>query len=175
MFRLVAHFTPDLPFSKLGDLIRQSVTTILSFFFIVFSGFMVVKGAIAPVADGVTLRAAKYFTRTFIPIVGGVFADTVEVVVGGSLLIKNGIGVFGLVMLILILLTPVLKMLASIFIYKIVGVLLEPICDFRMVEALSIMESSLSLVLISLCAVTLMFLLCISILVGLGNLAVFLR
>ncbi len=175
VFRLVAHFTPDLPFSKLGDLIRQSVTTILSFFFIVFSGFMVVKGAIAPVADGVTLRAAKYFTRTFIPIVGGVFADTVEVVVGGSLLIKNGIGVFGLVMLILILLTPVLKMLASIFIYKIVGVLLEPICDFRMVEALSIMESSLSLVLISLCAVTLMFLLCISILVGLGNLAVFLR
>lgn len=175
VFRLVAHFTPDLPFSKLGDLIRQSVTTLLGFFFIIFSGFMVVRGAIAPVADGVTLRAAKYFTKTFIPIAGGMFADTVEVVVGGSLLIKNGVGVFGLVMLILILATPLLKVLASIFIYKLVGALLEPICDSRMVEALGIMESSLTLVFICLSTVALMFLLCISILVGLGNLAVFMR
>lgn len=175
VFRLVAHFTPDLPFSKLGDLIRQSVTTFLGFFFIVFSGFMVVRGAIAPVADGMTLRAAKYFTKTFIPIAGGMFADTLEVVVGGSLLIKNGVGVFGLVLLLLILATPLLKVLAAIFIYKIVGALLEPICDSRMIEALGIMESSLTLVFICLSTVALMFLICISILVGLGNLAVFMR
>lgn len=174
-FSLVAHFSTELPLSRLGGLLRQGAITLLGTFFMVFSGFMVVRGAIAPIADGISLRAAKYFTKTLIPIAGGMFADTLEVVVGGSLLIKNGVGVFGLVMVVFLVATPLLKVWAMILIYKLVGALLEPICDPRLVQALATMESSLTLVLISLGTVTVMFLLSISILVGVGNLTVFMR
>lgn len=174
-FSLVAHFSTDLAFPKLGSLLRQGVITLLGIFFIVFSGFMVVRGAIAPVADGISLRTAKYLTRTFIPIAGGMFADTLEVVVGGSLLIKNAIGVFGLVMIMFMVATPLLKVWAMIAVYKIVGALLEPICDKRIVQVIGTMESSLILVLIALATVALMLFLAITILVGIGNLAVFMR
>ena len=174
-FSLVAHFSRDLAFPKLGNLLRQGVITLLGIFFIVFSGFMVVRGAIAPVADGISLRTAKYLTKTFIPIAGGMFADTLEVVVGGSLLIKNAVGVFGLVMIMFMVATPLLKVWAMIIVYKIVGALLEPICDKRIVQVLGTMESSLILVLIALATVALMLFLAITILVGIGNLAVFMR
>lgn len=174
-FGLVSHFAQELPFSRFGILLRQAVITLLGAFFIVFSGFMVVKGAIAPIADGVSLRAAKYMTKTFIPVAGGMFADAMEVVVGGSLLIKNGVGVFGLAIIMFMVATPLLKIWAMILIYKMVGVLLEPICDTRVVQTLGTIESSLTLVFASLGTVALMFLICISILVGIGNLAVFMR
>ncbi len=174
-FGLVSHFAEDLPFSRFSGLLKQAVVTLLGALFIVFSGFMVVKGAIAPVADGVSLRAAKYMTKTFIPVAGGMFADAMEVVVGGSLLIKNGVGVFGLAVVAFLVATPLLKIWAMLLIYKLVGVLLEPICDQRVVQTLSTVESSLSLVFACLGTVALMFLLCISILVGIGNLAVVMR
>ena len=174
-FSLVAHFSAELSLSKLGGLLRQGVITLLGTFFIVFSGFMVVKGAIAPVADGISLRAAKFFTKTLIPIAGGMFADSLEVVVGGSVLIKNGVGVFGLAMVVFLVATPLLKVWAMVLVYKLVGALLEPICDPRLVQALGTMESALILVLISLGTVALMFLVAISILVGVGNLTVFMR
>jgi stage III sporulation protein AE len=174
-FGLVAHFSNELPLSRLGGLLRQGAITLLGTFFMVFSGFVVVKGAIAPIADGLSLRAAKYFTKTLIPIAGGMFADTLEVVVGGSLLIKNGVGVFGLVMIIFLVVTPLLKVWAMVLVYKLVGALLEPICDPRLVRALTTMESSLTLIFVSLGTVAVMFLLAISILVGVGNLTVFMR
>ena len=149
--------------------------TLLGIAFIIFSGFMVVRGAIAPITDGISLRAAKYLTKTFIPIAGSMFADTLEVVVGGSLLIKNAIGIFGLLMILFLVITPLLKVWAMILVYKLIGTLLEPICDKRIVNALGTMESSLTLVAIALGTVAVMFFLAITIVVGIGNFAVFLR
>ena len=174
-FSLVSQFSSELAFPKLGGLLRQVVITILGVTFIVFSGFMVVRGAIAPIADGISLRTAKYLTRTIIPIAGGMFADTLEVVVGGSLLIKNAVGIFGLVMILCLVAAPLIKVVAMVFIYKLVGAVLEPLCDKRMVQSLEIMESSLILVIIALATVALMFFLAITILVGIGNLAVYMR
>lgn len=174
-FGLVSHFSTELSFSRFSGLLRQAVVTLLGAFFIVFSGFMVVKGAIVPVADGISLRAAKYMTKTLIPVAGGMFADAMEVVVGGSLLIKNGVGVFGLAIIMFMVATPLMKIWAMILVYKLVGVLLEPICDARVVQILATIESSLTLVFVSLGTVALMFLLSVSILVGIGNLAVFVR
>lgn len=174
-FSLISQFSSGLAFPKLGGLFRQAVITILGIMFIVFSGFMVVRGAIAPIADGISLRTAKYLTKTLIPIAGGMFADAVEVVVGGSLLIKNAVGVFGLAMILLLVAAPLLKLVAMVFVYKLVGALLEPLCDKRLVQTLAALESSLVLVIFALGTAALMFFLAITILVGLGNLAVFVR
>ena len=174
-FSLVSSFSSEFAFPKLGGLLRQAVITILGVMFIVFSGFMVVRGAIAPITDGISLRTAKYLTKAFIPIAGGMFADSLEVVVGGSLLIKNAVGIFGLVMILCLTAAPLLKVLAMVFIYKLVGALLEPISDRRLLQALAVLQSSLVLVMIALGTAALMFFLAITILVGIGNLAVFMR
>lgn len=172
---LLAHFSDDFPISRLASLARQASIFVLSSFFVIFSGVMVVRGAIAPVADGLTLRTAKFLTKTFVPVIGGMFADAAEVVIGGSLLIKNGVGIFGLVLIFFLAALPVIKLWAIIFIYKLVGALIQPICDSRIVNALSSLESSLTLIMVALATVALMFFLCITILIGFGNLAVVMR
>lgn len=174
-FSVVAQFAVDFPLSRLGGLFRQGVITLLGAFFIIFSGFMAVRGTIAPVADGISLRTAKYLTRTLVPVAGGMFADALEIVVGGSLLIKNGVGAFGLVMIMFLVVTPLLKVWAMVLVYKLVAALLEPISDFRLVQTLNNLATSLTLVFASLGTVAFMFVLTISIVVGIGNLTVFVR
>lgn len=172
---LLANFSHDFPLSGLASLVRQAAIFFLSFCFVLFSGVMVVRGAIAPVMDGVALRTAKFLTKTFIPVLGGMFADATEAVIGGSLLLKNGIGVFGLGLIFFMAALPIVKLAAIIFIYKLVGALLQPLCDPRIVKALQSLENALVLVTLALLTVALMFFLSLTILIGFGNLTVFLR
>lgn len=172
---IISNFSTEFPMSRLAGLFRQITVTSLGVLFIVFLGVMVVRGAIAPIADGITLRAAKFFAKTFVPVVGSMFADAAEVVIGGSLLIKNSVGVFGLVMIFFFVAMPIVKVWAIVLVYKLVGALIEPICDKRLVNALTGLEGSLTLVLVALATVALMFFMAITILVSMGNLAVVMR
>lgn len=174
-FSLVSHFSTELSLPKIGGLLRQAVTTILGVMFVVFSGLLVVRGAMAPITDGISLRTAKYLTKTFIPIAGSMFADSLELVVGGSLLIKNAVGIFGLVVILCLAAAPLIKVVVMVFVYKLIGALLQPLCDQRVVKTLETMEGSLILVAIVLGTAALMFFLAVTILVGLGNLAVVMR
>lgn len=96
---VVAQIAPDYPLTRLSGLLRHLATMLLSLAFTVFLGVLAVRGAVAPVADGVALRTAKFITSNVVPVIGSMFANAVEVVVGGSLLIKNTIGAFGMVMI----------------------------------------------------------------------------
>lgn len=172
---LLANFVPDFSLTRLGSLVRSACTMLLSFAFTVFLGVIVVRGAIAPVADGVGLRAAKFLTSSIVPVIGTMFSNAVEVVVGGSLLIKNTVGVFGLVMIFFFTVMPIIKIWAIVFVYKVVGALVEPICDKRISDAVFSLASSLQLIMVSLATVALMFFISITAMVGFGNLAVVMR
>src|SRR5690606_31102933 len=106
---VVGRLAAEFPVSRLAGLLRQGAVVFLGLGFTLFLGVMVIRGAIAPVADGVGLRAAKFLAGTFIPVVGGMMADAVEVVVGGSLLVKNALGVLGMVTLLVLLAFPMMK------------------------------------------------------------------
>lgn len=172
---LAAHFSRGFPVSRLAGLARQAVTVGLGLTFTVFIGVMAVRGVVVPVADGVALRTAKFLTGNFIPVVGRMMSDAVEVVVGGSLLIKSGVGAFGLVALLLSVVVPVLKLVAILAVYKVVTALMQPVCDERLVGALEGIGASIALAMVSLATVGIMFFISITVLVSAGNAAVMLR
>ena len=172
---LVAQFSHGFPVSRLAGLARQVVTVGLGLTFTVFIGVVAVRGALGPAVDGVALRTAKFLTGNFVPVVGRMMADAVEVVVSGSLLIKSAVGALGLLALLLTVVVPVLKIVAILAIYKVVTALMQPLCDDRLVGALEGIEASVALAMVSLATVGIMFFLSITALVGAGNVAVMLR
>lgn len=172
---VVAQIAPDYPLTRLSGLLRHLATMLLSLAFTVFLGVLAVRGAVAPVADGVALRTAKFITSNVVPVIGSMFANAVEVVVGGSLLIKNTIGAFGMVMILFLVALPIVKIWAIVLIYKLAAALIEPIGDQRVCAAVSSMAGSLTLVMVSLATAALMFFLTVTILVGIGNLAAVMR
>jgi len=161
--------------SNLVSLFKQTGMVILGFTLVVFIGIITIQGVAGSVADGITLRTAKYATATFIPVVGKMFADTVEVVMGASLLLKNSIGIFGVLVIGMICTFPVIKLVSLIIIIKVAGALVQPLGDERMAKCLDDIGNNLFLVFTCLLTTALMCFLAITMIIGSGSVAMMFR
>ncbi|MDA8213450.1 MAG: stage III sporulation protein AE [Clostridia bacterium] len=161
--------------SRLAGLFRQVSITLVMLLMTIFIGVISVQGVAGSVADGVALRTAKFATDAFIPVVGGMFSDAVDAVIGGSLLLKNAVGLVGVIIIFALCALPSLKILALIFVYKLAGALMQPIGAGQVADCLEHLEKSLTVLFAAVSAVGLMFFFAVTIVVGAGNMATMLR
>lgn len=166
---LIGHISESFSLSRLASLFREGALALMGLFLSIFAGAVLVQGAIASIADGVSLQTAKFATSTFIPVVGGVFSDALELVLGCSLLIRNVLGGVGILVILIICLFPALKIISIILTYRLAAALIQPIGDGNLVDCLTGIGNSLILVFAVLAVVSLMFFIMITVLVGIGN------
>ncbi|MCR2042801.1 stage III sporulation protein AE [Anaerosalibacter massiliensis] len=171
---LMSRISEKVQFTKLSELLRQVVVTVIGISLTIFIGIMSMYG-IASKVDGVTVRTAKFAMDKFIPIVGKFLSDAMDTVVGCSAVLKNAVGVIGLFTLFLICIIPIIKIIALIFVYKVVIAVIEPVSTIEIGECLNEVSKSLLLVLASLLSVSIMFFITITIIVEAGNITVMLR
>src|SRR5690606_852902 len=146
VLNIVNNISDRFKVSRLAGLFKEGTMFLLGLIFTIFIGALSLQGVGGAVADGISLRTAKYLSDAFIPVVGGMFADVLEAVVGGSLLLKNAIGLVGLLAIGAIVLFPVLKILAIILIYKVCAALIQPIGESAIADTIQNMSNSLLLV-----------------------------
>lgn len=175
VLKIVNNISDRFKVSRLAGLIKEATMFLLGLSFTLFIGALSLQGVGGAVADGISLRTAKYMTDAFIPVVGGLFADVLEAVIGGSLLLKNAVGLVGLVAILFIILFPVLKILAVVIIFKLAAALIQPIGDSNLADTIQSMSNSLIMVFASVATVALMFFLAIIIIVTTANITVMLR
>lgn len=161
--------------SRLADLFRHLAIGLLGTFFTVFLGFMMIQGIAGSVADGVALRTAKFGIGVFVPVVGKLFSDALEAVIGTSLLLKNAVGLVGILGVFFICAFPILKIVSLMLIYKISAAIIQPIGDKMIADSLNLMSNSLTMVFAAVTAVCIMFFFVIAIVVGAGDFSLMLR
>lgn len=161
--------------TNLTSVFKQASLMILGFTLVLFIGFITIQGVAGSVADGLTLRTAKFATATFIPVVGKMFSDTVELVAGASLLMKNSIGIFGVLIIIMLCALPLIKLVSLILVIKVAGALIQPMGDEKMAKCLDSISNNLWVVLGALMTVVLMLFLAITMIVGAGSMVLMLR
>jgi stage III sporulation protein AE len=161
--------------TQLANLMRSIAVGLLGFFVTVFLGIMSIQGASGAVTDGVTIRTAKYVTGNFVPVVGRMFSDASETVVGASLLVKNTVGITGVVILVLLCAFPAVKILVLALIFKVSAAILQPMGDSPIIQCLQVIGKNMIYVFAALAAVGFMFFLAITIIITAGNLSVMMR
>ena len=171
----VNYMSANYRLTNLASVIKQTGMIVLGLTLVLFIGIISIQGAAGSVTDGLALRTAKYATATFVPVVGKMFSDTVELVMGASLMLKNSIGIFGVLTIGTICLFPAVKLLALVFIFKITGALIQPMGDERMAKCLDAIGNNLLLVFGGVLTAALMFFLIITIIIATGSAAMMLR
>lgn len=161
--------------SGLARLFRQVGMVALGLCFSLFLGVISVFGAAGGVGDGTGLRAARFLAKNLIPGVGGMFADAADLVAGSTLLLRNGLGLLGMLVVILIVAMPIIKLLSLFFVFRMASASIQPLGETRVVSCLEGLAGSVGLMAISVGAVGVMFFMAIGALVGAGNVAVMLR
>lgn len=171
---IISRISDRIQFSKLADLMRQVIVTLLGGFLTIFIGIMSIYGVVST-ADGITARTAKFAVDRFVPIVGKFLSDAMDTVVGCSLIIKNAIGSLSLLILIGICISPIFKVVTLIFMYKLIIAVTQPISSIGIGESLEEVNKSLILVLASLLSVSMLLFITITIMVKAGDVTMMLR
>ena len=148
--------------SKLADLLATAIGWILKSMLAAVIGFNAIQGLIVPVVDQVK-RSTLIKASEAIPGIGDALGGVTQTILGAGVLLKNAIGVAGLIVLISIVAVPFLKLLVVTAIYKIGSAVLQPISDKRFIECISASGKSAALLLQTIFVGTVLFLLSITI------------
>ncbi len=97
-------------FSAMAGLLKWMCVTGLTLLVVVFTAYLSISGVIASSGDMVTTRFAKAAISTALPVVGRLISDAASTVMAGMSLVKNAVGVFGVIVVICVTLTPFVSM-----------------------------------------------------------------
>ncbi|RNB75075.1 stage III sporulation protein AE [Brevibacillus panacihumi] len=175
MLSIVSMFSERYKVTQLATLLRNIAMGVLGSFLTIFLAVISIQGATSAVTDGVTLRTAKYLTGNFVPIVGRVFSDAADTVLNASLLVKNAIGLAGVIILVILCAFPAMKILVLALIYNLSSAVLQPLGNSPIISALGTIGKSLLFVFAALATVGLMFFLAITIIIAAGNISMMVR
>lgn len=169
------NLSDSINISRLASLLKQVAIGALGLVLTAFTGVITVQGIASVSIDGATIRTAKFAVDNFIPIVGSFLSDAFDAVVSCSMILKNGIGIAGFIILLLICSFPLIKMLSIVLIYKVTSALIQPILDNQIVQCLNDMSNAMMVLLTCVLSVAVMFFMALTIIMGIGNMTVMVR
>ncbi|EEM09562.1 MULTISPECIES: stage III sporulation protein AE [Bacillus] len=172
---IVSTMSDQYKVTKLSKLLQNVSVGIIGIFLTVFLGVLSVQGTATAVADGIAVKTAKFVTGNFIPVVGRMFTEAADTVISASGLLKNTVGIIGLVILCLIVAFPAIQIFCIAFIYKFAAAVLQPVGGGAIIKCLDIIGRSIIYVFACLAIVSFMFFLSITIIIAAGNITLMMR
>lgn len=148
--------------SKLAELLSMVIKWILKTVLGLVVGFNAIQGLILPVSDNIK-KSALIKLAGAIPGVGDVLGSVTEGVYGAGILLKNAIGVAGVIVIVVICALPVIKLAVTTLIYRISSAAVQPISDKRMINCVIASADAATLLLQTLLVGAVLFLLTITI------------
>ena len=172
---MVGGLSDGLRVTRLCRLFRQLAHWTLGLGFTVFIGVMTVQGVSVAAVDGVSIRTAKFAIDRFVPIVGGMFSDTVDTLVGCSLVVEHAAGLLGVVLLLAALLVPLVRTVLTLFLYRAAAALIEPLSDGPLCRTIGSYADVFSMLFVIQLSVGAMFLLLTAQMIAVADVTVMLR
>lgn len=136
VIRILSELSPQIHLTKFAELIETIVSWALKTLIAGVVGLNVIQGLLSPAIDSVK-RSLITKGSGAIPIVGDAIGGAVEVVLGTAVLIRNGIGVVGMIVCLVICLAPLIQMAVTVLLYQVIAALIQPVSDKRMVDCVS--------------------------------------
>lgn len=172
---IVSEINDRISISRLVELLKKAVKWSLGLIMTVFVGVLGVSGFAAASLDGAVGKTAKYLVSNSVPVVGGILSDTVETVVSCCSVVKNAVGAAGIGAVAVMCALPLLKLTVVSALFYLAAALIQTVADRRIVNAVTAVASSVGLMIAVIAVCALMFIICIGMIMSLGNTAAMLR
>jgi stage III sporulation protein AE len=154
---IISNVGNKVSISRLPSLLKSVSLWCMGIVLTIFIGILSLEGTIASTVDGVTVKTAKFLFSGSIPVVGKLLGDSIDVILGSTLIIKDAIGFIGIAVLFGMALVPIIKVVVVIGIYQILSAIIEPFSDKRICKCLSDTAEASKMLLGIVVCVTVMF------------------
>ena len=166
---IVSKISDYMQLDKLSKFFKSSVVWILGVVLTLFVSLVSVEGSLSSSVDGITAKTAKAAVSSFIPVVGKILGDAVDTVIGCTSILKNAVGIVGVIVIIGICITPIIKLVLLMTTYYIGSAICEPIADSKIVKLLSEIGDTFRVLLAILCSLAVMLIIGTTLVMKISN------
>lgn len=159
---LVNHMAGGEYLKQAAELLKSLIQFLSKTMIGIAVGVNFIQGMISPVIDSAR-RGLVVKAFSVLPGIGKAADSVVEVAVSAAILIKNGIGIAGALILVLIAAAPILKIMACYVMYKLTAAILGPIAHKNIAAGISEVGEAALMLLKSVMTALLLFLITIAI------------
>ncbi len=154
---IVGFISKDIKLNKLTKFFKSCGEVIIGVVFGLFTTFITTNGISGAITDNISIKSAKFAISSYVPILGGYLSDGLDLAVASVMLVKNAVGVGGVILMLSIILSPVIKILVFSLGLKLVAGIIEPIGNKRMSEIVYAISKNLTLLVVAMLGMAFMF------------------
>lgn len=166
---IVSKIGEKVQIDKISKTFNSGIIWILGIILTTFVGVISLEGTLSSSIDGITAKTAKAIVSSSIPIVGKILGDAVDTVLGCGIILKNAIGVIGVIIIIGICIIPILKIAILTVSYKILASVSEPIADAKIIKLLEQIGDIFKVLLAILCSISVMVIVGTTLVIKISN------
>lgn len=166
---IISKISNKVQIDRLAKRLKSSTIWIIGIILTLFVTLVSVDGTLSSSVDAVTSKTAKAAVSNLIPVVGKILGDAVDSVIGCSSILKNAVGILGVIIIIAISITPIIKLLILMGIYYIGAAICEPIADEKVVKLLDQMGDTFKILLAFMCSMSVMIIIGTTLVLKISN------
>ena len=166
---IVSNISDKVRIEKLSKFLNSSAIWILGLILTIFVGVTSLEGSITSGVDGLTVKTTKAAVSSVIPVVGKILGDAVETVMGCTNILKNAVGIVGILIIIGTCINPIIKILILMIAFYIGAAICEPLADEKIVKLLEQIGKTYKLFLAILVSVSVMLVVGVTLAINISN------
>lgn len=169
VFSIISKISDKIQIEKLSKLLKSGVTWSLGVILTIFVSVVSLEGTLSSSVDGITAKTAKTAVSSVIPVVGKILGDVVDSVLGCGVILKNAVGIVGVIVVINICISPIVKISSLCIMYSLASAIIQPIADEKIVKVLEEMAGIFKVLLGILCSLSVMLIIGITLVIKISN------
>lgn len=166
---ILSKISERIPLDRLSKFLKSSIVWVLGVVLTLFVSLVSIEGSLSSSVDGITAKTTKAAVSSFIPVVGKILGDAVDTVIGCASILKNAVGVVGVIAIIGVCITPIIKLALLMGTYYIGAAICQPIADEKVIKLLEQMGDTFKILLAILCSVSVMLIIGTTLVMKISN------
>ena len=166
---IISKISDKVHIDKLSKFFKSGIVWFLGIVLTVFVGVVSLEGTLSSSVDGITAKTTKAVVSSAIPVVGKILGDAVDTVLGCGSVLKNAVGLVGVVIVIGICIMPILKLFVLSVSYKLLSTVVQPIADEKIIDLLEQIGDIFKIFLGILCAISFMLIIGTTLVLKISN------
>lgn len=166
---IISKISDKVQIDKIAKTFKSSVVWILGIALTIFTSVLSLESSLTGHVDKITTKTTKAVVSNAIPVVGKILSDTTEMVLGSGIVLKNAVGIIGVIVIIGICAMPIIRLGVLTVLYHVLSAVCQPIADKKIIDIIEQMRDTFKVLLAMVCSMSVMLIIGLTIVIRISS------
>lgn len=172
VFTAVGSLSSGIKLKEMSSFFSTISKWVLNTSFFLFTAFLSIQGITASIYDGISIRTTKFALSKYVPVIGGYLSEGFNLIMAGSVLIKNSLGLTAILILLFTILPYVIQIALLSLTLRLTSAITEPLGSTEISGVISGFGKNINLLTAMIIGIGFLYFMFILLIIATGNLSI---